>query len=221
LQQPYTSIADEICLGTNHPTWLMIIRFIEEAQKLFWMTLFIVWLRLPDKYGITAIIWIMPCGIYPAVMFKTIASYIFIQKNIIKVKVAWWQSFGAPFLSGAIMLLIGFLGKITVFDYFVRKDLVLLGAALEILVLFSAIVLYFFLTVFLGGWDNENLAMFKKAAKMSGPSKIFVKPLYKTIEYAAKHSKWHNKFSIPSEEPEKEARELLIMKHSHDLKPIK
>lgn len=218
LQQPYTSLADEICLGTNHPTWLMFIRFVEELQKIFWMMLWIVWLRLPDKFGISAIIWIMPCGIYPAILFKTAASFIFIQKKVLKIKVAWWQSFIAPFLSGGVMFLIGLIGKVTVFDYFVQQNKVIEGALIEILIMFFALFFYFFLTVYLGGWDNDNLAMFKKAAKMSGPSRLFVVPLYKIVEFAAKHSKLHNKFRIPADEPEKEARELLVLKHSHDVK---
>lgn len=180
--------------------------------------LWIVWLRLPDKFGISAIIWIMPCGIYPAILFKTAASFIFIQKKVLKIKIAWWQSFIAPFLSGGIMFLIGLIGKVTVFDYYVQRNQVIIGALLEILIMFFALFFYFFLTVYLGGWDNDNLAMFKKAAKMSGPSRLFVVPLYKIVEFAAKHSKLHDKYRIPADEPEKEARELLVLKHSHDVK---
>ncbi|MBD3349942.1 MAG: hypothetical protein GF364_00470, partial [Candidatus Lokiarchaeota archaeon] len=127
LQQPLTSLADEICLGTNHPTWLMTIRLLEELMKIFWMTLWIVWLRLPDKYGLNAIIWIMPCGIYPAILFKTVASFIFIQKKILKIKVPWWQSYGASLLSGSLVFIIGLIGKFTVFDYFASLNLPIIG----------------------------------------------------------------------------------------------
>jgi len=162
IQQPLTSLADEICLGTNNATWLMTIRFIEELMKIFWMTLWIVWLNLPNKYGLAAIVWIMPCGIYPAIIMKTVASFIYIHKKVLKIKIPWYQSYGATFLSGTIIFIINFIAKIFIFDYFVLKNLILIGIILLFLIVLVNILFYFPLTVLLGGWDNETIIQFKK-----------------------------------------------------------
>ncbi|MHA1392200.1 MAG: hypothetical protein ACTSRZ_01750 [Promethearchaeota archaeon] len=218
LQQPLTSLADEICLGTNHPTWLMSIRFIEEMMKIFWMTLWIVWLQLPDKYGLSAIVWIMPCGIYPAIIMKTVASYVFIHKRVLKIKIPWWQSYGASFLAGLLILILNVVAKLVIFDYFVSKDMTIVGTIILILMIFAGAIFYFPLTVILGGWDDETILLFKKAMKMSGPSKGLTYILYKAIESAIKHSKLHNKFGMDPKEAKLEAMELLEMKRKHDIK---
>ena len=64
-----------------------------------------------------------------------------------------------------------------------------------------------------GGWDDENLEAFHKAAKLSGPSKFIVWPLYRIVDAICKHSPLHNKFRMSSEEAFKEAEELLQLKN--------
>jgi hypothetical protein len=49
--------------------------------KIFFVTLWVVWLQLPAKYGLSAMIWILPCAEYPAILFKTITAYIRINRN--------------------------------------------------------------------------------------------------------------------------------------------
>ena len=218
-QQPYTSFADSMQLGTNHPNFLMVLRFAEEILKVFFTVLWIVWLRLPQQYGLDALIWIIPCGIYPAIMFKTIIAYIYIHVKIVKLKFGLWQTFVAPVVSGAILAL----GLFTfiLFGFPVIENAWGFFAALGIAIAFLILVLlfgYLPLTVFLGGWDTESLREFKNAARMSGPSKFFVWPMYLLTEAVSKKTRMFNRFPIKYDEAIKEARELLQIKKSHEKK---
>ncbi|MBN2152990.1 MAG: hypothetical protein JW839_16175, partial [Candidatus Lokiarchaeota archaeon] len=105
VQEPYGWLADNIMVGSSHPTALSIIRTLEELGKLLFMTLFIVWLQLPQRYGLAAIVWILPCGILPAIILKTFASWTFIQKRVVNVrfKEYAWQAWGASGLTAGVI----------------------------------------------------------------------------------------------------------------------
>jgi hypothetical protein len=55
----------------------------------------------------------------------------------------------------------------------------------------------------------------RKAVNLSGPSKPFSRLLYKAVLWGAKHSKLHNRFKIPWEQPMQEIKELMMMKRDH------
>lgn len=213
LQQPLTSFADSMQLGTNHPTFLMFLRFSEELLKLFFISLFVIWLRLPEKYGISALIWIIPCGIYPAILFKTITAYFYIHFKICKIHVNGYQTFFVPLVSGSIIYVIMQLIMNFIFPS-LQSMLTFIPAILIsiFLILFVMLFGYIPLTALLGGWDSQSLEDFKRATKMSGPSKIFVKPLYVLMEKISLRSKMFNKYPIDASEAIKEANELLELK---------
>ncbi|NMC04053.1 MAG: hypothetical protein GYA24_02515 [Candidatus Lokiarchaeota archaeon] len=220
-QQPYTSFADSIQLGTNHPTFLMWLRGSEELLKIFFQMLWIVWLELPAKYGLPALVWIIPCGEYPAILYKTILSYLFTHKKVVKIKIASWQTLVAPIASGAIMF--GLLSLVLNFVFNpvekVAGFYVSIGITLVILLLLLLFG-YLPITAFLGAWDTNSLRDFKHAALMSGPSKWFVWPMYKATEKACMKSKMFNKFPLDAEEAVIEARELLALKEANIAKTL-
>ena len=67
----------------------------------------------------------------------------------------------------------------------------------------------------LGGWDDVNLEEFRKAARMSGASRLLVWPMYLVLAKACKKSKLHNRFAMPTEEIIKDAQELLVIKRAN------
>jgi hypothetical protein len=71
---------------------------------------------------------------------------------------------------------------------------------------------------FLGGWDEKSLDDFRKAALISGPSKIIVTRLYKNSKYAYEKSPWKDKFKVSYEMAEKEAQELMELREEHEVK---
>ena len=66
-----------------------------------------------------------------------------------------------------------------------------------------------------GGWDDDSMREFRKAAIMSGPSKPLVYPMYKIIEFAARISPLHNKFKFDSQPALQEVQELLEIKRKN------
>jgi hypothetical protein len=222
LQQPLTSFADSIQLGTNHPTMLMILRFTEELMKIFFVSLWVIWLALPERFGITALLWILPCGELPAILFKTITAYVIIHKRIVPLRINKYQTFTVPIVSGLIvfgvlMLLLKFLYPIMDQAMGFLPSIIICIIALMFIILFG----YIPLTGLLGGWDTESLAEFKRAAQMSGPSKWFVIPVYNLTEKACHKSRLFNKFPIDATEATKEAYELIEIKKIHERDYVK
>ncbi len=219
IQQPYTNFADSIQLGTNHPNSLMVLRFCEESMKIFFVTFWVVLLQLPLKMGLSATIWILPCGILPAILWKTITGYVYIHKKIVPLKINVWQNLGAPLIAGGTIF--GGLVLFIIFGFPVLEAAITFIPTVFISILLLIILLlfgYLPFTAFLGGWDTESLRDFSRAAQMSGPSKFFVKPMYKLTAKVCARSRLHNRFRIPAEDAMKEARELLEIKKSHELK---
>lgn len=216
IQQPYTNFADALQLGTNHPNSLMILRFTEESMKIFFVTLWVVILQLPLNMGQSAVIWILPCGVLPAILWKTIMGYIYVHKKIVPLKINAWQNLGAPLIAGGTI----FAGLALFVTYaFPALEAVLTFIPTVFISIILLIILLLFgylpFTAYLGGWDTESMRDFARAAQMSGPSRFFVMPMYKLTAKAAAKSRLHNRFRIPAEEAMKEARELLEIKIAH------
>jgi len=194
-QQPYTSLGDSILAGTDHPTRLMFLRFFEEIMKVVFMTIWIhpAFLNLPGRFGFSAIIWIIPCGIYPAIMWKTVLMYTYTNKKIVKLKFPLWQAFGAPLIAAFGTYGLGYACKEAFFDPLYASGNAIAGIVVMIVSAISLVFIFFFpTTALLGGWDHNNLRDFKKAMIMSGPSKPLVWIIYKSAEVPAKHSKLHD-----------------------------
>ena len=210
LQQPLTSLSGSIMLGTNHPTFYVYVQILEESLKVILMWLWIVVLQLPMKYGFTAIIWLMPCGIYPAIITKTVMMFVYIQKKILTLRFNVWQTFIAPTFACIITYVLGYFMKITLFDAVIdRFHIIVTIITIVLIILVLLIFGYFPIHTLLGGWDDDSMREFRKAVAMSGPSKFIVYPMFKIIEFASKKSPLHNRFKMDSSEALKEVQELL------------
>jgi hypothetical protein len=133
---------------------------------------------------------------------------------MVKVRIPWAQIFFGLVIPSFLSLGYMFIIKIFVFDsiYYVNHNF--FSALVPTILLVAAGLLfgYFPLTGFLGGWDPTNLEEFRKVAKMSGPSKILVIPIFFLINIACKHSRLHGRFEMPVEGVVQEAKELLAIK---------
>ena len=179
IQQPLTSLADTLLAGTNHPNFLMFIQIVEESLKVVLMWLWIVIMQLPMKHGFTAIIWLMPCGIYPAIILKTAANCVYIQKKIIKIRINVWQTIVAPTFACLGTWLIGTFFKIIMFDPLVETYGIIAGVASMIVLLVVLLVFAFQYIRFSGctmiQWDPEKRAV-------RPVLEFIVYPMYKMIE---------------------------------------
>ncbi len=158
---------------------------------------------------------------FPTTIIKALIDYGSAHKNIVKIKIPLWQTFGASGISSAVLIGLGML----FYNYIYLPGFGIIGfyPVFGLCIVFFIMLLllvYYPLTALLGGWDDENLEAFHKAAKLSGPSKFIVWPLYRIVDAICKHSPLHNKFRMSSEEAFKEAEELLQLKKSHQIKTI-
>lgn len=177
-----------------------------------------VWLRIPYSAEITTIAWIIVCGDIGAILFKTTCCYIYIHRTIITLEIPWWQTFGAPFLSGIILFFVGYYFKITIFEP-MRVTYGFFPAMIVIGIIFVSLSfgLYHPITTLLGGYDDDYLRHFAKAVEMSGPSKPIAKFVYLEATLFRKWSKLHNRFKMDETEAVKEVQELYQMKFAHKL----
>jgi hypothetical protein len=180
---PIISQAEQIIVGANKPNFLFRVRVLEELLKVLVMTTWLVWLQLPTKYGFIAIVWIMTCGDLLAILLKTAICYIYINRKIIKIEIAWWQCVVAPGIATTITLAFNHFGKLVIFTLLERQfGLIIALFPTVIFFIVSAMFVYFPLTAILGGWDEGNIESFKKVVKMSGPSTFLVRPMFKLVQ---------------------------------------
>jgi hypothetical protein len=223
LQQPYNNVSEAIITQTNHPNISFWMHLLEDVLALLGWFVFIFWLQLPQRYGMVAIAWLIPCGEMPAIVTKVVINYILIHKRIIKLKFALWQTFGAPALASACVLGLGLLFY-NVAYLPIRAAAGPLVAVLA-MAIFGIVVTPFYiytpLTALFGGWDDGSLRMFKTAAKISGPSRFLAVPMSRVLEWAAKHSPLHNRFKFDESGALQEARELMEQKNLYQKEKIK
>ncbi|MEX2681034.1 MAG: hypothetical protein Q6373_005500 [Candidatus Sigynarchaeota archaeon] len=223
LQQPYNNVSEAIITQTNHPNISFWMHLLEDVLALLDWFVFIFWLQLPQRYGLIAIAWLIPCGEMPAICTKVIINYIIIHKRIIKLKFALWQTFGATACASACVLGLAFLFYGVV--YLPIKEAAGPMLAVIAIAIFGIIVTPFFiytpLTALFGGWDDDSVRYFKIAARISGPSRFIAVPMARVLEWAAKRSPWHNKFKFDASGALQEARELMDQKNKFQKEKIK
>jgi O-antigen/teichoic acid export membrane protein len=221
LLNAFAGHADQLLIGTNNPNFLVKIRLIEEILKIGCIFVIIVWLQIPVRYGLSGLIFFFVFWDIPAVAFKTIATYIYLNRNVLKIRIAGVQTFGAPFVASLITFLIASaLNRIIVIPLIEHYNFIVGIIPFALILLGTALYLYFPLTVFFGGWDDKSVETFRRVVGISGPSKFLVYPMLKLVELFVRFSLLHNRFSIPTADAEREADELLQLKFHGLLKSV-
>lgn len=216
-QQPYNNFAENTTTSTGHVNFQMAIDVAEAVGAIVLLYLFIVWLQVPQTYGFRAIIWLIPCAELPAILAKVLLSYWYIHRRILRVKVPWYQAYGGPLIVTGIIFLAG--RAYVDFVFFpLEARFGMVVALIPTLVVFVGIVplfVFFPLTGLVGAWDPGSLAVFRRAAQMSGPGKFFAVPALALLERAAAISPLHGRFGVDDRVALREARELMALKNAN------
>ncbi len=70
---------------------------------------------------------------------------------------------------------------------------------------------------FFGCWDDNTMLMFQEAVNMTGPSKFFMKLMFRTTRFGYQHSPLRGKFPVRgAEDAIREAEELMVIKRGQD-----
>jgi O-antigen/teichoic acid export membrane protein len=154
-------------------------------------------------------------GELPGAIFKSILTWIYTNKKILKVRINIWQTIIAPSVASMLILLIGlglnpiYMNAITQFN----------GDALIPTIIYSlfvclglALTLYPFIVGILGGWDSRSLQDFEFAAYHSGPSKLFAVLFYKMSRIGSKISPLFNRFPTYDTNIDEEIQVLKVLK---------
>ncbi|MFX0102698.1 MAG: hypothetical protein ACFFCS_24235 [Candidatus Hodarchaeota archaeon] len=219
------NFGSDICQGCDKPEYRTYALAFEQTARFFSYFLLISPFGLlsiiGEQYAIVAYLF----ADLPAYLTKLTAQWYYVQKKTIKTRFSSpWQTFIVPVFTVLTLLPLSLL-LVNIFNILhaeFRPDLtvpIIYAAVGLLMLLFTFPILIFFLYGLYGGWDDYQLLQFKNAMLISGPSKGFVKILYKTTKWAHEHSKLANKFPIPHEKAEKEAMELTIKKLNAELKP--
>ncbi|MBD3354061.1 MAG: hypothetical protein GF364_21445 [Candidatus Lokiarchaeota archaeon] len=214
LQQPYNNNGEDVLIGTDNPNISMWLHLWENLIAILTWIILIVWLEIPQTYGLIAVAWLIPCAELLAIVSKVILTYLYIHKKVFKVKIPVWQTFIAPFTCAIVVFILGTVFYQLIFPYL--DDLIGVIPALIffiVIIILAIAFVYLPLSVLLGGWDEGSLASFKKVTKISGPSKFIVKPVYTIVLWTSKRSKLHNKFKMDDTKAIQEAKELMIIKN--------
>ena len=166
------------------------------------------------RWGITGIIFLFIFRQTPANLFKAISYGMFVNRKIFKIRISWWQTFGASLCSFGAVYVIGWLFV----NLFYLPLIPLIGAipatiiaVLIILVGFLVFFFPFFYGIF-GGWDTEGLLVFRKAMDISGPSKFFVRIMYKMSYWGSMKSPMYNRWVIDFSEAKQELADLEVIR---------
>ncbi|MBD3187636.1 hypothetical protein GF325_12450 [Candidatus Bathyarchaeota archaeon] len=215
IQQPYNNFSENTITGTGHINFQMIMKFLEAGLAILSWFIFLSWLRIPQRFGILSIAWLIPCGELPAIITKVVINYVFINKRVIKLDIPVYQAFFAPGLATLVVYGIGLAYVHFIFNPMNRAfgTIIALIPLVIIFILIIPFFVYFPLTGVFGAWDDGNIEVLRKATRMSGPGKLFSLPMYKSLLFIARKSPLHGKFVLDDTEALEEARDLMRMKN--------
>ncbi len=215
---------------TSYHVWIKSwLDFINMILGLCMWVLFIYVLHI-WTWGIVGIIILFVYASVPGQIFSFIVYIIYIPRHIFKIKIGWWQTFGASILTYFCVVGIGyafvdwmFLPMMAAWEVSLGQ---LIGAISACVVGLLVILLGFMLIVFplfyglFGGWDDAGLEILRKSYLLSGPSKMFIKLIYWFSLKGSQISPLTNRFPIEYKEAMQEMRELVIMKRKADAEGI-
>ena len=212
----YLAMPGQVIYGGDRPNYGLVVGVIQSLVNSLMIYLALVVWQIPIKSGLVGTALTMEFVLLPTDFIFGMIAFIYVDKTMVKVKIPWKQILIGLLLPSSICLGLVFIIKSFIFDPFYAQFGFFVAVIPSLLCVAGVLFfVYFPLTSFFGGWDNTNLEEFRKVAKMSGPSKIIVIPIYKIIERLSKKSKFHGKFEMSIEGVLEEAQDLLEIKRKN------
>nr|MDO8112084.1 hypothetical protein [Candidatus Sigynarchaeota archaeon] len=226
LEEPVNT-GENMLLCANKPTIDTMLKIGTSilGMALMYVSLFV--LRLPD-FGTLAIIWLIPMLPFIPNLIRFIASWWYIGKKLCPVK--WkqfaWQTFIAPLIPSIIYYIVGTIWITFLFpgisSFFAglfddeEVGMIIAAVITALFAIFFGLLFMFPAYAWFGGWDDNSLAVFKEAVEISGPSRFIFMPILKSTLFLGRKSWLHNRFPIPYKEAQREAIDLMQMRHIKD-----
>ncbi|MFX0098177.1 MAG: hypothetical protein ACFFCS_01255 [Candidatus Hodarchaeota archaeon] len=229
---PLAGFLDWIIIGTNHPTAKTLIDISGIATGFIWHYFTYAILQWQTQFGIPGIVMLYTFAGLANWLIYLFIKWIFVEFWVFHIKIPVWQSFIAPALATFCGIIpVGWIWMSFVYDPYLHPAMVdligediggVVAAAITLLMAVTVFLSFVFLPLygFFGGWDDFGLLLFRKAFHLTGPSKPFVKVMYRGTEAGAKASektlKLHNRFPIEARLPYIQSMELLVERYIKD-----
>ncbi|MHA1734538.1 MAG: hypothetical protein ACTSU5_21590 [Promethearchaeota archaeon] len=194
--------SDGVMLGADKPEAVFYALLIQRSVGMFFRYLFLVVFKLG---------WVgIPLADAIEFNTKVVFAWWFIHTKILRVRIPWWQSFGASSLAGTCLAgVCTLLLRGLFYPLLPVVGAITAAAVVLVLGLFALPVLvYFPLYGIFGGWDAGTLEDFQSAMEISGPSKPLVFLFYHATRLGARVSPLTDRFPVPLARAREEAREL-------------
>jgi hypothetical protein len=202
-----------VLFGADRPNLGIFLGLIGSVADLGLKYLYLVYWQIPKNVGLIGTIWLLELGYLPIGIITAGISYWFVHTRLVKIKIPWAQMLIGMLIPSVITFFLLHLMYNYIFLPIFLSYGFLIALFPAVLALFFILIFgYFPMTGFFGGWDNVNLEECRKAAKMSGPSKFIVWPMYVLINKMCNISPLHNRFALPMEAVIQDAQDLLILK---------
>ncbi len=212
---PYLGIPGQVMYAANRPNFAIVTGMINNVLNTLFLAAILIWWKVPEMNP-GLIPWLYICFTLPQSILIAIINYGYLHTRILRLKIPFKQIIFGFVGASLITFGVSYIVKSVLFDPLNAKYGFYISIGISIFFLLLAILLvYFPVSALLGAWDDENLKEFEKAAFMSGPSKIFVIPVFKMVKWMSKKSPLHNKFAPDMEIIEQQARELLLLKKTN------
>ena len=200
----YSWLGDSVFQGTGKTGLLAITWIVEQTLRALLIIILVIWLK-----DMIAVLF----AYIPAVLIKDILLWLIIRYKITEYKIYPFKTFITPAIAAIINYIVLFL----VGEFFWSIDLgdkILNTAIIFLIGIFLFMYFFAFVEGLLGGYDDNTLKEFERAANLvGGPIGVFPKALYKAAHLGAKLSPLHNKFKIGIyEQAMEEAYELTLEK---------
>lgn len=216
LTEPFLKMPDAILVGARHITANNVFIIGQTLLNGFLTYLFVVVWRIQDAWGLFGLVLLLGFSGWIPWVIKTIIAYIYIERYILHVKIYWMNSLILPIIASLPQIFIARWWYGFGFIPMVNAIGIEFSLAICVILLFIVIIItYFPIIALLGGFDDYQMFVFKKAVNLSGPSKPifrFVEKLMNVSILASKKIGLHGRFPIPFEEAHHEIAELMEIK---------
>jgi O-antigen/teichoic acid export membrane protein len=206
---------DNFLVGANRPELNIILAICENVTRIVVLWIFLV----PYPSGLLALIY----SLGMSYLAKWLVGHLIFHFKVLKIQINVWCTFIAPMLAAGVEATIIWFGVQYVMPLFIVALGRVFGPIL-LMVIFIAIgpiFLYFPFYALFGGWDDEALKTFSQAVEMAGPSKFYVKLIYRYSVVLAKYSPLTNRFKISTEGVNQEIHELMEIRQRNAMKTKK
>ncbi|MHA1213800.1 MAG: lipopolysaccharide biosynthesis protein [Candidatus Hodarchaeales archaeon] len=199
-------IGDWMFAGSDRPGWAAMSWILEQVIRAILLIIFVpAWEFFQQLFG-SPLVAIMFAYI-PALIVKDAFMWWGIRKSEY-FRFAWkdiiYQGFTAPIISGLSVYLV-----LEVIFSFVWKGDIITSVIILLIGIIGGIYLFAFIYGLVGGFDDNTLNEFKRAAGMAKGVKVFSLGLYKCAKMGCDLSPLHNRFPITIyEEAAREAESL-------------